>query len=190
MQGYSWTHRFRRLWSTLTNITLYFSETAGSPPPHMKTDRAHRTPQLCYEQSIDKRRETCHSCESVQSADPQQTTSDQTVLTSKPKAYVPREREREGRMRGRRWGRKRRQSVKHNLVTPICHRYTWTHTAADLLVQMVKEQNKTESFFTMMTSFSSDRLEKGFCLKIHCQPLWGPRSHSTYLNTCMHNRNV
>lgn len=38
------------------------------------------------------------------------------------------------------------QSVKHNLVTPFCHGYTWTRAAADLLVQMMKKQNKTEIF--------------------------------------------
>lgn len=38
------------------------------------------------------------------------------------------------------------QSVKHNLIAPICHGYTWTHTAADLLVQMKQKQSKGEMF--------------------------------------------
>lgn len=52
------------------------------------------------------------------------------------------------------------QFVKHNLSTPICHGYTWTHTAADLLVQIMQKQNIGEIFFQTLTSFSSDRLEK------------------------------
>lgn len=45
------------------------------------------------------------------------------------------------------------QSVKHNLITPICHGYTWTHAAADLLVQMMQKQNKGEISFQSSTSF-------------------------------------
>lgn len=45
------------------------------------------------------RRETCHSCESVQSTDPQQTSSDQTLLTGKPNPYVPKERQKTTRGR-------------------------------------------------------------------------------------------
>lgn len=42
------------------------------------------------------------------------------------------------------------QSVKHSLVTPICHGYTRAHTAADLLVQMMKNQNKGEISFDVL----------------------------------------
>lgn len=79
------------------------------------------------------------------------------------------------------WGRRKRrkpQSVRHNLITPICHSYTWTHTAADLLVQMMQKQNKGEIFyfyfFCRLTRFSDDRLEKKVShLKIWRCPLWG-----------------
>lgn len=54
------------------------------------------------------------------------------------------------------------QSVKYNLVTPICHGYTWTHTAADLLLQMIKKQNKGDIFFLTLTCFQVTGWEKAF----------------------------
>lgn len=67
--------------------------------------------------------------------------------------------ENEGRRRGE---EEEPQSVKHNLITPICHSYTWTHTAADLLVQMMQKQNNAEIFFQASTFFSNGRLEISF----------------------------
>lgn len=87
-------------------------------------------------------------CESVQSKDPQQTSSDrQTKSICSQRVEDERKRERE---------EEEPQSVKHNLITPSFHGYTWTHRAADLLVQMMQKQSKGEIFFQALTSFSNE----------------------------------
>ena len=76
--------------------------------------------------------------------------------------------------------------VKSNPITPICHGYTWTHTAADLFVQMMQRQNQGEIFFLAWKgwkkAFVPKRAEEtnsytrckikipyGFCF---CTPKW------------------
>lgn len=118
--------QIHRLRSILTDITLYFSEAACRPPLHIKMDWVH-TQCYCYFMSIEyrlynasnNREETCYSCESVQSPDPQQIRSDQTLQTGKLNPYVPTETEEVQRRKARE--QEEPQSVKHNLITPICH---------------------------------------------------------------------
>lgn len=92
--------------------------------------------------------ETRHRCGSVQSKNPPQTTFDQTLLTGKPNLYVPKhtERRREEDERKKAREEEEPQSVEHNLITPICHAYIWTHTAAELLVEMMQKQSRREDF--------------------------------------------
>lgn len=63
--------------------------------------------------------------------------------------FLRRERERQREEDERKKAREEEepQSVQPNLITLICHSCTWTHTAADLLVQMRQKQSKGEIFF-------------------------------------------
>lgn len=81
--------------------------------------------------------ESCYSCESVQSPDPRQIRSDQTLQTGKPNPYVPTETEEDQRRKARE--EEEAQSVNHNLITPICHDLHTDTNNRDLLLHTMHE---------------------------------------------------
>lgn len=80
------------------------------------------------------------------------------------------------------------QSVKLNLITPICHGYIWTHTAADLLVQMMQKQSKGEIFLTGFAILFKQQAGKRHLPWIYVASVGLHEEIDSHLTRCMHKR--